>query len=191
MTFQVHTRESAPQGSQATLAAAEGAMGFIPNLYGVFAESPALVSAYASIGEIFERSSLRVKERQVVLLTVSFENECNYCMAAHSTIAGMQNVPDAIVEAIRNGDPIPDDKLEALAVFTRKVVQKRGWLEEQDVKEFLDAGYARAQVLDVILGIGLKTLSNYTNHIADIPLDSQFQPKAWSRLETSGDTSTK
>jgi alkylhydroperoxidase family enzyme len=90
-------------------------------------------------------------------------------------------VPDHVVQAIRAGRPIVDYKLEALRRFTAAVVTMRGWPSEADTRGFLDAGYTRAQILEVVLGVGMKTLSNYTNHIADTPLDHAFAKAAWSK----------
>ncbi len=178
--FKVHTIESAPEASRPLLEKAQKTLGFVPNLYGVFAESPAMLEAYVTLGGIFDRSTFTATERQVVLLTAIFENECDYCMAAHSTIAGMQRVPDDVVQALRRGEPIPDARLEALSDFARKVVRERGWVLEADVQAFLDAGFTQAQLLEVILGIGMKILSNYTNHITKTPVDEAFQANTWT-----------
>ena len=83
-------------------------------------------------------------------------------------------MPDDIINAIRNDQPIVDSKLQALRVFAMTVVEKRGWVAELDVITFLAAGYTKAQILEVVLGITFKTLSNYTNHMADTPLDDAF-----------------
>ncbi len=183
-TFQVHTLESAPEPSRALLADAKKAFGRIPNLIGVFAESPALLEAYLKLGQILEQSTaFDATERQVVLLATSFENGCEYCMAAHSAIAGLQDVPPDIVQSLRNGTPIADRKLEALRAFTLAVVEKRGWVTEEDVLAFFAVGYTKRHLLEVILGVGFKTLSNFTNHIAKTPVDKQFQKLAWSRPE--------
>lgn len=181
MSFDVHPIETAPEASREILASTQKAFGFVPNLLGVMAESPALLRAYRTIGEIFEQTSFTPTERQVVLLTVSYQNDCDYCVAAHSVIAGMQKVPAPVVEALRQGTPLPDAKLEALRRFTAVVVDSRGWPTETDLAAFLSAGYTRAQVLDVVLGVGMKTLSNYTNHIGGTPLDDAFAPDAWSK----------
>ena len=180
--FNVHTIDSAPQAARPLLEGAQKKMGFVPNLYGTFAKSPALLEAYLSLGGIFDRStSFNATERQVVLLATSFENNCEYCMAAHSTLAGMQRVPDDVVQALRQGGPLADARLEALRSFTSKVVAERGWVPEADVATFLAAGFTRAQVLDVVLGVGMKTLSNYATHMAPTPVDEAFSPHAWER----------
>jgi AhpD family alkylhydroperoxidase len=181
MTYTVHTLETAPKAAQEILAAAKKGLGFLPNLFAVMAEAPALVKAYATLSRIFDETSFSATERQVVLLTVSYVNDCEYCIAAHSVIAGMQKVPDQVVQAIRQGRPIADRKLEALRRLTAAVVGARGWPSEEDLGAFLSAGYGKQQVLEVVLGVGMKTLSNYTNHIAGTPLDHAFAGAAWSR----------
>ena len=100
----------------------------------------------------------------MVILAINEYNECHYCVAAHSVITDMHGVPADAVAAIRDGNPIKDARLEAL----------RGWVEEKDIEQFMAAGFTRAQVLEVILGVAMKTISNYSNHIAETPLDEAF-----------------
>lgn len=181
MPYAVHTVETAPVAAKETLAGARSAFGFVPNLLGVMATAPALVKAYVALSRIFEETSFDATERQTVLLTANYENDCEYCIAAHSVIAGMQKVPDVVVQAIRDNRPIPDAKLEALRRFTAAVVNTSGWPSDDDVQAFTNAGYGERQILEVILGIGFKTLSNYTNHVAGTPLDAAFAKAAWSK----------
>ena len=178
--FSVHNQQTAPAAAQTSLAGAESAFGFLPNLLGVFAESPAALKAYLTLGELFGSTSFSDTERQTVLLTISRYNECRYCVAAHSTIANMQNVPAEVVDAIRTDAPIADPRLEALRAFTIALIDKRGWLSDADTANFLAAGFSKANVLDVILAVSFKTLSNYTNHIAETPLDAAFAEKQWA-----------
>lgn len=183
-TFPIHDLDSAPEDSKPTLTAAKQAFGAIPNLFGVFAESPALLKAYTTVDGLLQNdTAFDATERQVVFMTVSFDNECDYCMAAHSTISRMQGVPADVVTALRDGSPLPTAKLEALRTFTSRLVESRGWAGEDAVQTFLDAGYTRRHVLEVVLGIAFKTLSNYTNHLAATPVDAGFAPNAWSKPE--------
>lgn len=117
--FPVLTIDTAPSASITELQQTQSNFGFIPNLIGVMANSPSVINAYLSIADIFSKSSLTATEQQIVLLTVSHFHECNYCVAAHSTIAGMQNVNSDVIQAIRNDQPLNDKKLEALRHFTR------------------------------------------------------------------------
>ncbi|MEM9555359.1 MAG: carboxymuconolactone decarboxylase family protein [Acidobacteriota bacterium] len=180
----VQSAETAPEAARETLDSVGAAYGFVPNLFGILANAPAAVEGYAALSKIFGKSSFSPAEQQTVLLTASRVNGCTYCMAAHTGVAKMSKVPDAVIDALRDGGPITSDaKLEALRVFTLAVVEKRGWLDQADVDAFLAAGFAREQVLDVVLGVTLKTLSNYTNHVTDTPLDERFQGFAWSKQE--------
>lgn len=179
--FTVHTPDTAPEASKPILEATQkGFGGMLPNLYGVMAESPALVEAYQALGKIFAKTSLSDVERHIVWLTINYENECTYCMAAHSVVAKHGGVAAGEIEALRAGARLSDPKHEALRRFTAHMVQARGWAEPAEIGAFLAAGYAQENILDVILGIGQKTLSNYTNHIADTPVDPPFQSAAWS-----------
>ncbi|MDT8439933.1 MAG: carboxymuconolactone decarboxylase family protein [Wenzhouxiangellaceae bacterium] len=174
MTLNVLEPQSASSEAAGLLEKAQQKYGFIPNILGVMAHSPALLEAYMSLSQIFEKTSFSAAEKQTVLLAVSTENSCGYCKAAHTTIAKMQNVDEAVLDAIASGDKLPDAKLDTLFNFTRTLVEKRGSPSDSDLKAFFDAGYSEAQVQDVLVGIGMKTLSNYNNHMFDPPLDAQF-----------------
>jgi uncharacterized peroxidase-related enzyme len=181
MNYVVHDPVTAPEPAREILAGARKSLGFVPNLFAVMADAPALLKSYRALGDLFEETSLDPSERQVVLLATSYENGCEYCVAAHTVIAAMQRVPDGVVQAIRDGRPIADRKLEAIRRFTTAVVRSRGRPSDEDTAAFLEAGYGRQQVLEVVLGVGMKTLSNYTNHIAATPLDRAFAKAAWSK----------
>ena len=175
MNLEVLNKDNAPRDARGLLEKAEQNYGFVPNILGVMANSPALLEAYMSLSQIFEKTSFSAAEKQTVLLAVSTENDCGYCKSAHTAIAKMQNVDDAVLKAIANGDKLPDDKLDTLFNFTRTMVEKRGHPSNDNLQKFFDAGFSEAQVQDVIAGIGMKTLSNYNNHIAETPVDDQFK----------------
>lgn len=183
MTFKVHdeTTASAPE----LLKKAKEKYGFVPNLLGVMAEAPALLKSYMTLAGIFDETSFSATEKQVVLLAVSLANECNYCMAAHTAIAGMQNVPEDVVQSLRNNQLIKDSKLESLRRLAQEIAETRGNPSQSTLKAFLDEGYSQGQVLEVILGVGMKTLSNYTNHLADTPLDEAFKAAEWCAQEAA------
>ncbi len=122
MYYTIHTTDTAPAEARDLLAGAARSYGFVPNLLGIMAEAPSLLEGYWTLSRLFEASSLSATERQIVLLTVSAENTCEYCIAAHTVIAGMQRVPRDVVDAIRDGHAIADAKLEALRPFTAAVV---------------------------------------------------------------------
>jgi len=179
--FTIHTPDTAPAGSKPLLDKLQKAIGFVPGLYGVLAEAPKAVEAYDLLATLFKGTSLTTNEQHVVLLTINYENNCGYCMPAHTGLAKLDKVPDDVIEALRNGVPIADLKLEALRTFTVQVVNRRGWVANADVQAFLDAGYTQQQILEVIVGMSYKVISNYTNHIANTPVDAAFKKFAWEK----------
>jgi uncharacterized peroxidase-related enzyme len=154
--FPVLDFETAPQGARPVIEATQRAFGFVPNLPGVMAHSPALAEAYLTVSGLFEKTDLTPTERQVVLLTVSQYHDCHYCVAAHTMLAEMQHIPADVVRAIRTDRPIADNRLQALRVFVRNLVDKRGWLDDQDVQAFYAAGHQPQHVMDVLVGIAQK-----------------------------------
>ncbi|MGY0217437.1 carboxymuconolactone decarboxylase family protein [Endozoicomonadaceae bacterium StTr2] len=178
--FTRHTIETAPQSSKRILEESEKAMGFIPNLYTVMAEAPSLLEAYKAVGGLFQKSSFNADELTVIWQSINVEHECHYCVPAHTAIAGMMNVDPAITEALRNETPLPE-KLEVLREFTLSVVRNRGQVADKEIDAFLEAGYSKQQVLEVVLGVAQKVMSNYVNHLADTPVDPAFQPFEWQK----------
>lgn len=179
--FTQYSPENAPEASKSGLEGAKKAFGFVPNLQTFMAESPALLNSYSAVLEIFSKqTSLTPIQQQVVLLTANFEHNCHYCMAGHSTLAKMVGMDEATLGALRNGNPIADQKLQALREFTRTILVERGFVSDSNVETFLAAGYTKANVFDVISGVALKVMSNYTNHITHTPLDEFMKANAWT-----------
>ena len=174
------TSENAPAGSGELLDEAKAQVGMVPNMYAEMANSPGLLSTYLFGQDQFRRhSGFNPSEQETILLAISHFNGCEYCMGAHSTIADGNKVPTAVTDAVRAGEPIADDRLQALNVFTTTMVDTRGRPSDVELKEFLAAGYTENQALEIILAISVKTLSNYVNHIFDTPLDKAFARRAW------------
>ena len=179
MTNRIYDETNAPEAARPMLKQAKDNFEFVPNILGVMSGAPALLKAYMTVSGIFDETSFSPTERQIIMLSASHENGCKYCMAAHSAMASMQNVPDHVIEALRNNEPIQDAKLEALRNLTRDMVETRGHPPADTLKAFKAAGYDDSHVLEVILGVGMKTLSNYTNHLAETPLDEAFEGTRW------------
>ena len=140
-----------------------------------------MLEAYQTLHRLFSESSFNADEITVVWQTINVENECHYCVPAHTGIAKSMKVSDEVIDALREETALPDDKLEALRTFTLKVMRQHGNLSEEDVKAFLDAGYQQRHVLDVILGLAQKVMSNYTNHLAETPVDKPFEKFSWEK----------
>jgi uncharacterized peroxidase-related enzyme len=178
--FTIHTAETAPDAARPLLQGARSKLGFVPNLYAALAESPAALSAYLTLSDLLGETSFTPTEQQVLALAVSAENQCGYCMAAHSTIARhMVQVPGAIVDALRDGRALEDSRLEALRRFAQTVVADRGEVRGRPLEAFLAAGFSHQQAIEVVLGVAMKTLSNYANHLFDTPVDAAFKGETW------------
>ena len=178
--FTLHDSNTAPEGARDFIAGVEKKMGFVPSLYAVFAENPAVLTAYTQLADQLGKTGLSPLEQQIVTITASVENECHFCVAAHTTISEGQGLDLSVIDAVREDRAIADPKLEALRLFSKKVVIDRGFVSDTDVDTFLAAGYDRSAVLAVILGVALKVISNYTNHVAETPVNEAFQKHAWT-----------
>lgn len=179
MRLTIHTPESAPAASREMLARSKARYGFVPNLHAIMAGSPVMYEAYQSIGAIYAKSTLDVLERQVVLQSINFENECHYCLAAHTRIAIGEKMPADILAALRDGRPLDDPRLETLRAFAATMTRERGWAPPEAVQAFLAAGFTEENLLEVIVAVAYKVMSNYINHLAETPLDPAFAPHAW------------
>ncbi|WP_103867517.1 carboxymuconolactone decarboxylase family protein [Aquimarina sp. I32.4] len=174
-TLKIHTVESAPQESKTILENSIKSFGMLPNLHGVLAEVPDLLKIYKTLHQSFQNTSFTNEELTVVWQTINVEHECSYCIPAHTGIAHMMKVDPALTEALRNKEVMPNKKLQALHDTTLSIVRNRGHISDSELQSFYDAGYGEHQVLEIILGLAQKVISNYTNHIASTPVDKSFQ----------------
>lgn len=186
MKFDVHTIETAPEASRPLLEQVRKRTGMIPNMLGQMAASPATLQAYLQLGAIADQTALSRVERQVVMLTASYENNCEYCMAAHSAMAVRQGVDREVVDALREGRPLTDARLETLRRYTQEVVRERGWVADATLAAMSEAGFTRAQLLDVITIVTYKTLTNYVDHLTHGEVDAPFEAWRWSRPAAAG-----
>ncbi|MDO6761169.1 carboxymuconolactone decarboxylase family protein [Tamlana sp. 2_MG-2023] len=180
-TFTIHDVASAPADSKPLLENSEKAYGYIPNLHGVLAEAPGLLEGYQVLHELFSNSSFNNDELTVVWQTINVEHACHYCVPAHTGIAKFMKVDDAITDALRNKTELPNAKLQALHNMTLSVTKNRGKVSKEEMETFFEAGYNQRHLLEIILGLSQKVISNYTNSIAETPVDESFQQFAWEK----------
>ncbi len=176
LEFTLHSLESAPEESKTLLAKSVKAYGMLPSLHAVMAESPQVLEAYQILTNLFMQSSLTKEERHVVWLTVNVNNQCHYCVPAHSMMATLDGIDKEVINSIRKEIPINNARLEALRNYTRGLVLQRGKVSDLDIKNMLEQGFNQQNLLDINLGIAHKVLSNYTNYLAQTPIDEPFLP---------------
>ncbi|MEO9523342.1 carboxymuconolactone decarboxylase family protein [Marinobacter alexandrii] len=181
--FTLHDQNSAPEKSKPLLENSQKAFGMIPGLHAVMADAPTVLDGYQKLHQLVLDSSFDNDETTVVWQTINVEHACHYCVPAHTGIAKSMKVSDDIINALRDETPLPSDKLEALRTFTLAVVRKRGEVNSEDLNAFYEAGYERSHVLEVILVLSQKVMSNYINHIAETPVDEPFQKFAWKKAK--------
>jgi uncharacterized peroxidase-related enzyme len=170
----VPTRDEVSDANKAIFDALKGKLGFVPNLYATFAHSETALGAYLALQSV--KSSLNPKAREAVNLAVSEVNACAYCLAAHTAIAKANGFTDAQVLDLRAGTAPWDAKLDALARFARSVTEARGHVGAAAVAAFLAAGWTRENLVDAVLLIGDKTVTNYLHAVTEVPVDFPAAP---------------
>lgn len=179
--FPIHNENSAPEAARDMLAAAKADFGMTPNLEAVMATAPALLSSYVQGWAAFQTVSLTAIEQQVVYMTVNFENNCEYCIPWHSKLSAMAGMPQLEIDNLRQGRALKNPQWNALHQFTKTVVRTRGSIAPADLEAFLHAGYSQQQALEVVLGVAIKVMSNYTNALAQTPLDQEVTNLVWKK----------
>jgi alkylhydroperoxidase family enzyme len=177
----MHTQESAPFASKALLDDSLKSFGMVPNLHAIMAEAPNVLRAYKLLHSLFQETSFNNEELTVIWQTINVENECLYCVPAHTGIAKMMGIDDAIIDALRQCTPLPSKKLQALHETTLAIVRDRGQPDQSVIDNFYQAGYENRQLLEIVLGVSQKVMSNYINHLADTPVDKAFEEFIWSK----------
>jgi len=174
-TINVPTREEVSTSNQAIFDNLKKGFGMVPNLFATFAHSETALATYLTFQNA--KSSISGKAREVVYLVVSQVNECEYCLAAHTMVGKMSGFTDEQIIEIRHGQVSFDTKLDALARLTKGITQSRGHVDQALVEAFFAAGWTKENLVDAIVLIGDKTVSNYLHSTTKIPVDFPAAPK--------------
>ncbi|MBZ6474129.1 carboxymuconolactone decarboxylase family protein [Streptomyces griseocarneus] len=177
--FTRHDITSAPEQARPVMANTAKGFGFVPAPVALMAESPELLEGFMSGNALFGRTTLSALEREVLILTMATTVECHYCVAMHSSVLARQDADAALIEALRARKPLNEPKLEAMRVFTLAVMEGHGHVRPEVMETFLGAGYTRRNALEVVLGLGVYTLSTYANRMTDAPLDEPLRAFGW------------
>ena len=180
--FQKHDVETAPEKSKLLLRQLlthSGPNGF----YAVTAESPETLKAYAALHKAFMASSFTDEEKTVIWQSINAENQCHFCVPAHTYMAQAIKIDKALSSALRDETALPTARLEALRDFTLLLLRNHGHARDTEISKFLSAGYTYQNILEVVLGLAQKTISNYVNHLARTPVDKQYEHYAWKKVE--------
>ena len=173
-TFTIPTAATASPANQAIFDNLRKGLGMVPNLYATFAHSEHALGNYLTLQN--GKSSLTAKEREVINLVVSQVNECAYCLAAHTVLGGMVGFTPEQIIAIRKGGAAFDGRLDALAQLVKSAAENRGRAEPALVEAFFAAGYSEGNLVDVVMVIGDKIITNYLHALTQVPVDFPAAP---------------
>lgn len=173
--FTVPTRGEVSENNQAIFDNLQKGLGFVPNLFAYFAKNETALGDYLALQN--RKSTLKAKEREVINLVTSQINGCRYCQSAHTVLGKMNGFTDEQVIELRKGSASFDTKLNALVKFTASVVENRGRATEESKEAFFAAGYTEANLIDVVIIIGDKIISNYIHNLTGFPIDFPIAPE--------------
>ena len=179
-SFPVHTLESAPEQSKPSLEALQGAFGMLPNLVGAMSTSSVLISSLVGLFQKVHGGSFSEDQIQVLLLTNAVTNASAWPVAFHTALALKAGVDPADVKAIRERATPPNPRSAALSTLARTLIEKRGRLDDADVSRFLEAGFDKARLLEVIGVVAASTITNYTGSVTKPTVEAAFREYAWS-----------
>ena len=177
--YPIHTIASAPQGSKSALEQLQQAFGVLPNIAAAIANSPKLINSLVGVFQQVHSSSFTEAEIQIVLLTDAVANSSKYAVAFHTALAAQQGVSPEETNAIRERRTPTNRRFAALSTLAKTLIEKRGHLSEQELGAFLDAGFTKEQIMEVIAAVAASTITNYAGTIAQPPLEDKFQQFAW------------
>ncbi len=174
-TYTVPARAEVSANNQMMFDNLQKGLGFVPNLYAYFANNETALVDYLTFQN--RKSTLRGKEREVINLVTSQINGCRYCQSAHTVLGKMHGFTDEQVMEIRTGNASFDSKLDALAKFTASAVENRGRASEESKEAFFAAGYNEASMIDVMIVVGDKIISNYLHNLTGFEIDFPIAEK--------------
>lgn len=172
--FSIPVREEVSENNQAIFDNLQKALGFVPNLYAYYAKNETALADYLAFQN--RKSTLKAKEREVINLVVSQVNNCKYCLSAHTLIAQSNGFSEDQILEIRTGKASFDSKLNALAQFAKSVAQNKGKADAAVLNLFFQEGYTEANMIDSVIVIGDKTISNYIHNLTDFAIDFPLAP---------------
>lgn len=172
--FAVPTREQVSADNQKLFDNLTQALGFVPNLYATFAHSDNGLAKYLAFENA--KTSLTNKEKEAVNLVVSEVNGCLYCQSAHTVVGKLNGFSEEEILNLRSGQS-SDSKLAALVALAEDITENRGHASAKNLDAFFKAGYDNGSLVDLILQIGDKVISNYLHNLTEIPIDFPRAPK--------------
>jgi AhpD family alkylhydroperoxidase len=163
--FRTHTVDSAPAAARALMESTIAEFGQLAEPVARMAESPEMLEGFMHANELFESSTLDPLSREVVVMTIATRNGCRFCVNTHTGRLRRLGASSELITALRRAEPLDDEKLEAGRQFTLRALATTGQVPDEQIEEFLAAGYTARNALEVVLGIGTYTMSTFANRL--------------------------
>jgi AhpD family alkylhydroperoxidase len=173
--FTEHTVESAPSAARRAMAATADHLGYLPSAVARMATSPHLLDGFLKLRGSFDATTLDPLARETVIMTISARNGCDICIAMHTARLRAMEADDTLIAALRTEGALPDPRLNAIRLFTLRVLDTAGDVGDTTLREFLANGYTAQHALEVVLGIGAYTMSTMANRLTGAPVDDQLR----------------
>jgi AhpD family alkylhydroperoxidase len=179
MPFMEYTVESAPPAGRRFLTATRDHLGYVPAAMARMVASPQLTEGFLKLTAIFDSTTLDPLAREVLVMTIATRNGCHICVAMHTAALTALDAGPELIAALRGSEPLADERLDAIRVFTLRVLETAGDVGDAALRDFLARGYTTQNALEVVLGIGTYTMSTLANRLTGAPVDDQLAAYAW------------
>jgi uncharacterized peroxidase-related enzyme len=179
--FTYYNIDTAPADSVEILTTVEQTLECLPNIFAVIAESPSALKGLVGLNHEFVHSTFSPEEQQVILLATSTTNECVYCVAGHTAFAQNLDISPNDLSALRSQQSTSNPRFNILVNTVQQLIQLRGRISTTCMNDFLQVGFSHGQFMELVLGICVKTFTNYVSNALSVELDVQFKPFAWTR----------
>ncbi len=173
--FTEHTIESAPAAARRSMTATASHLGYLPSAIALMATSPDLLDAFLKLTGMFEGTTLDPVAREVLVMTIARRNGCQLCVAMHTARLTAMDADAGLITALRGGGELDDSRLDAVRVFTLRVLETSGDVGDAALRSFLAHGYTEQNALEVVLGIGAYTMSTLANRLTGAPVDEPLR----------------
>jgi AhpD family alkylhydroperoxidase len=177
--FTEYTVESAPPAARRFLAATRDHLGYLPAAMARMVASPQLTEGFLKLTALFDSTTLDQLAREVLVMTVATQNGCHICVAMHTATLTALGADPELIAALRGSGPLADERLDAIRVFTLRVLETAGDVGDAALRDFLARGYTTQNALEVVLGIGTYTMSTLANRLTGAPVDERLAAHAW------------
>lgn len=153
-------------------------LGFVPNVFRTYARRPEHFRAFMQYHDVLMKgeSGLTRAEREAIVVVVSAENACQYCVTAHSAafrILGKDaTLADQIAINWRTADLTP--RLRTILTFASRVNETGFAASDSDIATLTDAGFTENDIWDIAAVAAFFGFSNRMAGTLDMRPNVQF-----------------